>query len=165
MKAGLGLTYQQYEGMRYLLSHDFNDAQRSHIRRKLAGTGFLLEIFALELNRFLADHDFPTLPTIEAVQKWIKKEMALRGLEWNSTSARLDPAIMMKSMVDTTPNSAIDGHYHFQIIADGVSAYRNLSVCNVGIKLFNSTPTFNSLTSMKLLYVISFVIINFISNS
>ena len=25
--------------MRYLLSHDFNDAQRSHIRRKLAETG------------------------------------------------------------------------------------------------------------------------------
>ena len=41
MKAGLGLTYQQYEGVRYLLSHDFNDAQRSHIRRKLAETGDL----------------------------------------------------------------------------------------------------------------------------
>ena len=41
MKAGLGLTYQQYERVRYLLSHDFNDAQRSHIRRKLAETGDL----------------------------------------------------------------------------------------------------------------------------
>ena len=76
--------------------------------------------------------------------------MGLLGLTWNPSSAQLDPLKMMKQMIDATESGQIDGKYHFQILADGVSCYRHISVCNVGIKLFNQSPNFNSLTSMKL---------------
>ena len=39
LKSGLGLTYQQYEGLRYCLSHDFNESRQCHERRCLPGTG------------------------------------------------------------------------------------------------------------------------------
>ena len=98
-----------------------------------------------------ADHSFPTLPTIEVVQQWIKEEMKLLGLEWDSTKAHLDPIVMMKEMIANTESGDIDGKYHFQILADGVSCYRHVSVCNVGLKMFNASPNFNSLTSLKML--------------
>ena len=73
------------------------------------------------------------------------------GLEWDASSAQLDPIIVMTNMVRDSVNSVIDGKYHFQLLADGVSCYRHMSVCNVGIKLFNDSPTYNSLTSMKVM--------------
>ena len=39
LKSGLGLTYQQYEGIRYCLSHEFNDSRHCHERKCLPGTG------------------------------------------------------------------------------------------------------------------------------
>ena len=99
-----------------------------------------------------SDFSCPTLPTIETVQKWIKKEMALLGLEWDTTSAKLDAQTMMQNMIRDTANAAdFEGKFHFQLLADGVSCYRHMSACNVGLKMFNNCPNFNSLTSMKML--------------
>ena len=39
LKCGLGLTYQQYENLRYCLSHEFCEEKQQHIRKRLAGTG------------------------------------------------------------------------------------------------------------------------------
>ena len=78
MKSGPRLTYQQYEGMRYILSHHFDDAKRCYICNE-------------------------------------------------------HPLKIMKQMVDATESGQIEGKYHFQILADGVSWYRHISVCNVDI--------------------------------
>ena len=77
--------------------------------------------------------------------------MRLLGLSWDPSSARLDPQKIMARMIDNNQGAQIDGKYYFQILADGVSCYRHMSVCNVGVKLFDQSPNFNSLTSMKLL--------------
>ena len=77
--------------------------------------------------------------------------MGRRGLEWDSQKARLSPDIAMEALINELPSSAFNGLYHFQLIADGVNVYRSGSVCNVGIKLFDGSPGFNSLTSMTLL--------------
>jgi len=93
----------------------------------------------------------PTLPTIDAVQAWIKEEMRMLGLTWDANHAELNPLRLMESMVENTESGDIDGKYHFQIIADGVSCYRNMSVCNVGIKMFDRSPNYNSLTALRML--------------
>ena len=85
------------------------------------------------------------------MQAWIKKEMASLGLEWDTTSAQIDALTLMTRMIETTEHCEIDGKYHFQRLADGVSCYRHLSVCNVGLKLFHTSPNFNSLTALKML--------------
>ena len=77
--------------------------------------------------------------------------MSVLGLEWDSSSARLDARTVMEKMIRDSEAGNIEGTHHFQILADGVTCYRHMSVCNVGIKLFNSSPNFNSLTSMKML--------------
>ena len=77
--------------------------------------------------------------------------MASLGLSWDPSSARLDPRKIMTRMIDESKAAKIEGKYFFQILADGVSCYRHISVCNVGVKLFDQSPNFNSLTSMKLL--------------
>ena len=100
---------------------------------------------------FHSDHFVPSLPTIEVVQKWVREEMEVLGLSWNPSSARLDPQKIMSRMIDGNAHAQIDGKYYFQILADGVSCYRHISVCNVGVKLFDQSPNFNSLTSMELL--------------
>ena len=85
------------------------------------------------------------------VQKWVREEMATLGLSWDPSSAKLDPQKIMARMIDGNTHAQINGKYYFQILADGVSSYRHISVCNVGVKLFDQTPNFNSLTSKKLL--------------
>ena len=73
------------------------------------------------------------------------------GLEWDASSSRLDARTVMERMIRDSDAGQFDSMYHFQILADGVTCYRHMSVCNVGIKLFNNSPNFNSLTSMKML--------------
>ena len=85
------------------------------------------------------------------VQRWVREEMSLLGLSWDPSSARLDPRMIMARMIHGNTHALIDGKYYFQILADGVSCYRHISVCNVGVKLFDQSPNFNSLTSMKML--------------
>ena len=57
----------------------------------------------------------------------------------------------MNNMIDSIPDSELEGLFHFQMLADGVNVYRHAIVCNVGLKLFNKDPNYNSLTSMTLL--------------
>ena len=54
MKSGLRLTYQQYEGVRYILSHHFDDAKQCHLRNVLPGTGKFLK-FIITLRCFTLD--------------------------------------------------------------------------------------------------------------
>ena len=88
---------------------------------------------------------------MEKVREWIQTEMTSRGLQWDSSGARLCADKAMASMIHEVPLSLYEGLYHFQLLADGVNVYRTASVCNVGLKLFDSSPGFNSLTSMTLL--------------
>ena len=154
LKAGLHLTCAQYEGLRYCLSHEYIEALNVHQRRVLDGTGLLIPNSILATYECV-DYFIPTLPTMDAVRNWVKDEMGRRGLEWDSEAAQLSPDIAMESLIDNLPSSVVNGLYHFQLIADGVNVYRSASVCNVGLKLFDPSPGFNSLTSMTLLSVIN----------
>ena len=65
--------------------------------------------------------------------------------------AWMDPDKVMHDLIDSLPDSAIDGVFNFQLLADGVSVFKNAFVCNVGLKLFDDDPNANSIISMSLL--------------
>ena len=88
---------------------------------------------------------------MDKVREWLKKEMSLKGLDWNSDRAWLDADKTMQEMIDRLPNATFDGLRHFQLLADGVNVFKTAFVCNVGLKLFDNDPNYNSLTSMSLL--------------
>ena len=39
LKFGLRLTYDQYDGVRYALSHQFDSTRNRHVQRSIAHTG------------------------------------------------------------------------------------------------------------------------------
>ena len=109
IKSGLKLTYQQYEGVRYILSHHFDEEKGCHVRNLLPRTGAFL-FFQFQFSLLHPDHFVPTLPTIDVVQKWVRDEMTSLGLSWEPSSAKLDPLKIMKVMVDGnhTTNMILD---------------------------------------------------------
>ena len=150
IKSGLNLTCAQYEGLRYCLSHEYVESLNAHQRVVLEGTGCNFISRRIHII-FVADRLIPTLPTIDVVRAWIAVEMRLRGLAWDNTKATLCPEVTMSRMIEKLPSGSCEGLYHFQLLADGVNVYRSASMCNVGLKLFDTSPSFNSLTSMTLL--------------
>ena len=95
-------------------------------------------------------HLIPALPTIEKVNSWLQKQMEEVGLRWDDNGADVDINLLISRLIKDD-SSLIDGLHHIQIVADSVRTYKHGGVCNFGIKLFDSDPNFNSLTSMTLL--------------
>ena len=73
------------------------------------------------------------------------------GLNWDSSGAWLDPKVVLDDMILTMKPISSDDITHIQIVADGVRVYRKSMICNIGLKLFDESELFNSLSSMKLM--------------
>ena len=76
--------------------------------------------------------------------------MARVGLDWDTSGAWLDPQVVLENMILTMKPVASDNLTHVQIVADGVRVYRKSMICNIGLKVFDESELFNSLSSMQL---------------
>ena len=65
---------------------------------------------------------------MDKVRAWLKQEMSLKGLDWNSDRAWLDADKIMQELIDRLPNSNFDGCRHFQLLADGVQVFKTAFV-------------------------------------
>ena len=108
-------------------------------------------IAKLIFYKFEPDYFLPTLPTINVVSGHIRSEMTKVGLEWDGSGAWLDPRLVVENMISSMKPTSSDHLTHIQVVADGVRVYRHTMICNIGLKLFDESDVFNSLSSMHLM--------------
>ena len=80
-------------------------------------------------------------------------EMEKKGLVWDMGGARIDAGRLLSDVIAGPCVRDRDGNYHIQIMADGVKVFRNSMVTNVGIRPFDRSEDFNSLTGIRLVLV------------
>ena len=93
----------------------------------------------------------PALPSEYAVRKWIRVEMARRGLVWDSWGAQVDVSTLFDLAVAECSKGSASQNYHVQILADGVRVYHSTMMTNVGVRAFESGDLYNSMAALKLL--------------
>ena len=88
---------------------------------------------------------------MDTVSAHIRSEMTNVGLDWDCKGAWLDSKAVLDNMILSMHPTSSDNLTHIQVVADGVRVYRTSMVCNIGLKVFDESELFNSLSSMRLM--------------
>ena len=150
LKCGMKLTYEQYEGVRFAMSHEFDDFTPKQ-KRRTTPTGTLR--FIPQIVYKICPHSgipFPSLPTKHVVRAWVNNEMQRRGLTWDLKGAKIRPAAVLDDCLKRQPWRDGHGVAHVQILADGIRIFRNAMMTNVGLRVLEGGDAYNSMEALRL---------------
>ena len=95
------------------------------------------------------------MPKSKKIRKWIDNEMESVGLKFNRKGASVSFPETCKRLIEKVFGNASLGPgkptRHIQIMADGVTVYRQTVFTSVACRVLDTNPDYNSMTSMSLL--------------
>ena len=149
IKCGLKLTYDQYDGLRNLLSFSFDEVTRRN-RVKEVGRSGELGLVSYQLI-FCLGFLYPTLPTNRSIRRWVNQTMKKLGLDDSARGAWLSVPSAVEALIEHVGAKPSNGKLHIQVMADAVRVYRKTAFTVVALRALQDTPDYNSMTSMIIL--------------
>ena len=155
IKCGLRLSYDQYDGLRNLLSFQFDETKSRHGPKVDSKTGLLFQCI-LTLRTFFhtirTGSMFPALPTSRRVRRWIDAQMKDLGLKDSARGSWLTVHQAIEELMSHVGIQAVNGKIYIQVVADAVRVFRRSALTTVAIRALQAgDPNYNSMTTMSVL--------------